>query len=204
MSRVSAASPFCGLSREPRLPQLLPSLHAVSSQVKDRVVPLWDLEVSALGLPGLIAAVRPNGRRGRSWLWSWKLAVTASARTVLSTSPRVSPVLPCCQPPAWVYPRPAYLLVLTINHLTFQLVAGHWAKKKEEENQGDQASRRRALCTNSSWTTPLFLPSFSPSFPLSLLIPFFPPSFFSSSPPPAFHSLPSWVCDFDDMKGLSA
>lgn len=133
MSRVSAASPFCGLSREPRLPQLLPSLHAVSSHVKDRVVPLWDLEVSALGLPGLIAAVRPNGRRGRSWLWSWKLAVTASARTVLSTSPRVSPVLPCCQPPAWVYPRPA--LPACPYHQSPDIPAGGWTLGKEKRGR---------------------------------------------------------------------
>lgn len=205
MSRVSAASPFCGLSRELRLPQLLPSLHAVSSQVKDRVVPLWDLEVSALGLPGLIAAVRPNGRLGRSWLWSWKLAVTASARTVLSTSPRVLPVLPCCQPPAWVYLRPA--LPACPYHQSPDIPAGGWdtgqrkKRKKTKETKQVEGGPCAPVAPGPPHSSFLL---FSPSFPLSLLIPFFPPSFFSSSPPPAFHSLPSWVCDFDDMKGLSA
>lgn len=129
------------------------------------------------------------------WQAWGELAVTASARTVRSTSPRASSALPCCQPPAWVYPRPA--LPACPYHQSPDIPAGGWdtgQSKKEEENQGDQASRRRALCTSSSWTTPLSLPPFSPSFPLSLLTPFSPPSFFSSSPPhPSIPCLPGSV-----------
>lgn len=196
MSRVSAAPPFCGPSREPPLPQLLPSLHAGSGQVKDRVVPLWDLQVPALELPGdswQQSGPVPDLARTRA-VELEAGCNRASARTVLSCFTKGVICSSCYQPPAWVYPEAGpYLLVLTINHLTFQLVA-RTLGKAERGRKPRRPSRAKE--------GPASLPG--PPHSPTLLSPLPFPSVFIHSLSPTFHPLPSWACAFDNMTGQSA
>lgn len=143
-----------------------------------------------------------HGSSQAQWqAWGGAGCSRASARTVLSTSQKVSSLLPCCQPPAWVYPRPA--LPAFPCHQPPDIPAGGWdtgqGKKRKKTKETKQV--KGGPCAPEAPGPPQ-----SPSLlsPLSsIFTPFFPPSFFSSSPPP-FHPLPSWACDFDNMKGLSA
>lgn len=138
------------------------------------------------------------------WQAWGELAVTASARTVRSTSPRASSALPCCQPPAWVYPRPA--LPACPYHQSPDIPAGGWdtgqskKRKKTKETKQVEGGPCAPIAPGPPHSPSLLSPL--PSLYLYSLP--FPHLLSSLHLPPPFHSLPSWVCDFDDMKGLSA
>lgn len=121
---------------------------------------------------------------------SWKLAVTEPQQGLSSAaSQRVSSVLPATSllPGSTLRPAPTCLsLPSTTWHSSWWLE--RWARQKEEENQGDQPGRRRALHHFLDHPTlpPFFLPF--PSFRFHSLP-------FSHLPSLAFLGLCFWQYD---------
>lgn len=134
-----------------------------------------------------------HGSSQAQWqTWGGAGCNRASARTVLSTSQRVSSLLTCCQPPAWVYLRPA--LPACPYHQSPDIPAGGWdtrqGKKRKKTKETKQV--KGGPCAPEAPGPPCSPRLLSPLSP-SIFTPFFPPSFFSSSLPPSIPCLPGPV-----------